>query len=186
MDVLNAIPIRDWQEKVDNDEEVILGSAFAAHRLVKVATGPSPVQRLRLLRYYYYALTFLKCASSKGRGPKKLPRRDELKNRMGDAPEVVIENIRRKFSERGEILKAHVDLLITHLCVFACIIDNFEVDTLDVRDDLGLEPKVMAQYFNEVGAKARLLKRAGKTVQMATLSLPLEFPKLRIVRQGRR
>ncbi|KAH8894980.1 RNA polymerase I associated factor, A49-like protein [Thozetella sp. PMI_491] len=185
-DVLNAIPIRDWQEKAETGEEVLLGSSFVAHRLNKVATGPSAVERLRLLRYLYFLLTFLKCAEGKGSRPKKIPKREDLKKHLSPAPEIVVENIRRKFSERGEILKAHVDLILTHLCAFACIIDNFEVDTTDLRNDLALEAKVISQYFNEIGARTRPLKRGGKPVQVATLALPLQFPKLRIVRQGRR
>jgi len=34
--------------------------------------------------------------------------------------------------------KWHVDNLITHICVFSLIVDNFNTDIHDLRNDLGI------------------------------------------------
>jgi len=184
-EVLNAIPIQDWQDKAEKSEPLMLSSRFVANRINKVAGGPSAVARLRLLRYLYFVLVFWKATTTgKVRGTRRLPKKDQLRKSLEPAPGIVIENIRRKFSDAGTM--QHIDLLMTHCCVFACLIDHFEVDTADIRDDLTLEAKEIGQYFNEIGAKSRPLKRGNRTVHVATLALPLQLPKLRHVRQANR
>ncbi|KAJ3473961.1 hypothetical protein NLG97_g10054 [Lecanicillium saksenae] len=77
--------------------------------------------------------------------------------------------------------KFHIDLLITHLCVFACIADNFEVDTQALREDLRIDDKTMNQYFREIGARVKPVskKAQGVVTSIARLVLPLDFPKQR-------
>jgi DNA-directed RNA polymerase I subunit RPA49 len=79
--------------------------------------------------------------------------------------------------------KTHVDLLMTHCCVFAAIIDNFELNTWDLREDLRLEQKALTQYFLEVGATVRQSKKGDKIDYIAKLALPLQFPKIRQIRR---
>ncbi|KAK4106814.1 RNA polymerase I associated factor, A49-like protein [Parathielavia hyrcaniae] len=179
-EVLNAIPVLEWQEKVRKTEPVQVPARFVAHRIVRVAGNEDGVQRLKLLRYLLWVIVFWTTTRpGRERGTKSIARRDDLREALGGAPEVVIENIRRKFSDNGVMRKAHIDLLMTHCCVFASIIDNFEVDTLDLREDLKLEQKDLNQYFVEIGARVRRSKAGDKFNHIAKLSLPLQFPKMR-------
>jgi DNA-directed RNA polymerase I subunit RPA49 len=183
-DVLNAIPILDWQDKCKQNEPIEVVSRFVANRVSRVAAGESAALRLKILRYYLWLVTFYNSARpGKERGTKSIALRDKLREDMEPAPEVVIENIRRKFSDNGVMRKLHMDLLFTHCCVFASIIDSFDVDTYDVKEDLKLEQKQINQYFQEIGARTRTAKKGDKAIHYAKLSIPLIFPRLRAHRQ---
>ncbi len=179
-EVLNAIPVLDWQEKVNKLEPVQVPARFVANRIVRVAGNEDGVHRLKLLRYLLWVIIFWTTTrQGKERGTKSIARRDDLREALAPAPEVVIENIRRKFSDSGVMRKAHIDLLMTHCCVFASIIDNFEVNTLDLREDLKLEQKQLSQYFVEIGARMKQSKAGDKVNHIAKLAIPLQFPKMR-------
>lgn len=92
--------------------------------------------------------------------------------------------------------KWHVDLLMSHLAVYSLIADNFSTDIWDLAQDVGLRTKDFKQYFFEIGAKCAKLKdmdraRAGLNQDqaqdhlLATLKLPIEFPKQRVIPQGK-
>lgn len=188
-DILNLVPIREWQEKVRHNENVPVPSRFVAARLNRIASNEDAVTRLRVLRYFAFVLMFyLNSKPGKVRGTRSLPSREKLREVLTPAPEAVIENIRRKFSDAGQMRKFHIDLLMTHCCVFACIIDNFEVDTQNLRDDLKIDQKTMNQYFHEIGGRIKPVvdKEKKTTVHMARLALPLEFPKQRHIVPKRR
>ncbi|KAK4158015.1 RNA polymerase I associated factor, A49-like protein [Chaetomidium leptoderma] len=179
-EVLNAIPVMDWQEQVNKLEPVQVPARFVAHRIVRVAGYEDGVPRLKLLRYLLWVIVFWSTTKQgRERGTKSIAKRDDLREALAPAPEVVIENIRRKFSDNGVMRKAHMDLLMTHCCVFASIIDNFEVNTLDLREDLKLEQKQLNQYFLEIGARMKQSKIDDKVNHIARLALPLQFPKMR-------
>ncbi|RYP79207.1 hypothetical protein DL771_000185 [Monosporascus sp. 5C6A] len=181
-DVLNAIPIKDWQDQIKKNLNKQHSSAFVAGRLVSIGQGPDAVTRLRTLRYLDLLIKFQRAAwAGKGRGAKRVPPKDKLREIMQPAPEPVIENIRRKFSANGEIRKFHVDLMHTYCCALAAILANYQFDTSALRYDMGLDEKQFAQYFREIGGRTQSVRRTekGTQVQMASLSLPLEFPKVR-------
>ncbi|KAF4497798.1 DNA-directed RNA polymerase A (I) chain [Fusarium agapanthi] len=181
-DILKLVPVREWQEKVQHKESIQVPSRFVAARVNRVAGNEEAVDRLRVLRYFYFVLLFyLHSKPGKARGTRTIAPRDKLREFLAPAPEAVIESIRRKFSDRGEMRKFHVDLLITHCCVFASIIDNFEVDTQNLRDDLKIDQKTMNAYFQEIGGRMKhvINKDTKQQVSVARLTLPLSFPKLR-------
>lgn len=183
-EVLNAVPILDWQEKTRNNEPIELVSRFVANRVTRVAANDGATLRLKILRYYLWLIIFYNSARpGKERGTKQIGKREQLRDQMSPAPEVVIENIRRKFSDGGVMRKLHMDLLCTHCCVFASILDSFDVDTYDVKEDLKLEQKQINQYFMEIGARTRQSKKGDTVMHMARLSLPLIFPRMRQIRQ---
>ncbi|KAK0711035.1 RNA polymerase I associated factor, A49-like protein [Lasiosphaeris hirsuta] len=182
-EVLNAIPVMDWQEKVEAQQAVEVPSRFIANRINRLAHNEGAVERLRVARYLLFILIFWATArQGKERGTKKIGSRRQLRELMAPAPEMVIENIRRKFSDNGAMRKTHIDLLMTHCCVFASIIDNFDVNTFDLREDLKIEQKQLSQYFMEVGARMKQVKNGDKVDHIAKLALPLVFPKIRKVR----
>ncbi|KAI8634619.1 RNA polymerase I associated factor, A49-like protein [Xylariaceae sp. FL1651] len=179
-DLLNAIPIKDWQEAVKKGTNKLLTSAFIASRLNAVGEGPNSATRLKALRYLEFLIKFSKCAKGGGRD-RKIPPTDKLRAMLQPAPEPVIQNIRRKFSSNQTIDKFHRDLLYTYCCALAAILSNYEFETSKIRFDLGLDDKQFAQYFREIGGKVKSVTGAekGTKVQMAVLSLPLDFPKVK-------
>ncbi|KAI1180135.1 RNA polymerase I associated factor, A49-like protein [Nemania sp. FL0916] len=185
IELLNAIPIKDWQDAVKKGANTMLQSAYIASRLNAIGEGPDPITRLKALRYLEFLIKFSKII--KGRTPK-IPPPDKFRQLLQPAPEPVIQNIRRKFSSNQLIDKFHRDLLYTYCCALAAMLSNFEFETSSIRYDLGLDEKQFAQYFREIGGKAKKVAGAqkGTQVQMASLSLPLEFPKVRYQRQKQR
>jgi DNA-directed RNA polymerase I subunit RPA49 len=190
-EIVKLIPVKEWRDAVKAGKEVITKSKYVAHRLSKAA---SDVQKLRALRYLLCLLEFFGSARSKGKGVRTLPYKDALRAAVPGVPEAVVEHIRQKFSVNGQMLKYQTDLLITHACALALVVDNFEVDMYDLREDLHLEVKEISQYFQEVGAKVApaneverkrlgLDKAAAQQRKFARLKLPLEFPKLRFARR---
>lgn len=188
-DILNQVPIREWQEKVKHKEGIQTHSQFVANRVNAIAGNDTSLQRLRILRYLSFVIVFyLISRPGRERGTRRVPPRDKLREQMDPAPEAVVENIRRKFSDAGNMRKFHIDLLMTHCCAFACIIDNFEVQTHDLRNDLRLDQSTINQYFNEIGARVKPVKSkegSGSTM-LARLTLPLNLPKQRVMAPKRR
>jgi DNA-directed RNA polymerase I subunit RPA49 len=191
VEILKLVPIKEWQDAVKAKKEVVTRSKFVAHRLQRVATD---VQKLRVLRYLLCLLEFFRAARQKGRGTRIVPKKEELRTTLSGIPEAVVESIRRKFSVNGQMQKYQVDLLITHACVLALIVDNFEVDMYDLMEDLQLEVKEISQYFHEVGAKVvaageverkklGLDKATATQHKFAKLKLPLDFPKVKFARK---
>ncbi|KAI1768741.1 RNA polymerase I associated factor, A49-like protein [Hypoxylon sp. FL1150] len=183
-EILNAIPIKDWQEQIKKQQNKATPSQFTSTRLVPIGEGPNPVHRLKALRYLEFLVRFVKAARpGKERGTKRVPPRDKLREILQPAPEPVIENIRRKFSASGEMRKFHTDLVYTYSCALASILSNYTFDTAPIRYDLGLDEKQFAQYFKEIGGKIKIAKEKGSNRrQIAVLALPLEFPKVRYQR----
>ncbi|KAH8782847.1 RNA polymerase I associated factor, A49-like protein [Diaporthe sp. PMI_573] len=183
-DILELIQVNDWAEAVKNNEDVQLRSRFVAHRINRIGSGESSVLRLRVLRYLYFLmLLYLTSKKGKEKGTKEVLKKDKLSEELSPAPPPVVEAIRRRFSDNGIMRKQHVDLLATHCCAFACILDNFETNTWDLKEDLRLEQKQMNQYFAEIGASIKRVKAEGRTDSVARLKLPLEFPKIRQMRR---
>jgi len=190
VDTMKLVPVREWKETVKAKKEVIVSSRFVARRIENAA---SSTEKLKILRYMLLLIDFYNSIRP-GRNPRMLPKRDQLKTILGDMPEAVLEGVKRKFTTDGTISKFQTDLLITHLCAFACLVDNFELDIWDLKEDLKLETKDMSVYFHEIGARVTAFSKVeGKKMGLenaeiaqrrtAKLKLPLEFPK---VSQGRR
>jgi DNA-directed RNA polymerase I subunit RPA49 len=187
--IMAHIPVREWASTLKANKEVVTNSRFVSHRVTKVATN---VEKLKILRYMLLALEILRVSKPKGKS-YMLPRRDELKTLVGDMPEAVLESFKRKFSDSGFISKFKFDLLTTHLCAMACLVDNYEVDVWDLKNDLKLEIRPMAQYFHEIGCKVGTFpeaerkrlgmeKAAAAQRRIAKLKLPLDFPKVAFAR----
>lgn len=185
-DTLNSLPFKDWQESIESGEGVSVSSRYVASRVNDVARGPNRTSRLRLLRYIYYLIVFYASATRKGR-TRKAARKKDFCEVTGASPQVA-SHIHNKFSERGEINSFHDALILTHLFAFASIIDNFELETQHLREDLGIDHEKFAQHFSEIGGRVVQAKErgTGKTMRVARLTLPLQFPKQRRVRQRRR
>ncbi|CAK7565351.1 MAG: DNA-directed RNA polymerase I subunit rpa49 [Sporothrix epigloea] len=183
-DVLASIPVRDWQQSAMAGEPISVYARYVAQRVATVAIREDALDQLRLMRYMYWLILYMQCARpGKERGTKRQLAREKLKEQMDGCPDAIVQHIRQRFSDNGTIRKFHMDLLMTHCAAFACILDNFEVDMLDLREDLKLEQKQMSQYFSEIGARIKIVKDGDKTKHIAKLMLPLRFPNSMRARQ---
>ena len=131
-------------------------------------------------------IAFLQLSRPGKLGVRKIPPRDKLRQALAPAPDSVVDSLRRNFSENGEMRKFHIDCLMTYACVFALTLDNFEMDSLELREDLRLEQKQIDSYFHEVGARTKAVaeKIDGKSINRykAKLAIPLKFPVQRFIR----
>lgn len=192
-DILRYLEVLDWQEAVKNKKQIRVGSRYVAGRIQPFAAN---VEKLKILKYMLLLIDFYNATRPIGRSKlRKLPKREDMAKVFARTSELVMENIKGKFSISGEMPAFKVDLLMTHLAALACLVDNFEVDLWDLRHDLKLEAKPMEQYFKEIGAKIRafpdamrkqmgLEKSAVAQRRIAKLSLPLEFPKVSFGRKA--
>ena len=196
VEILKAVPVLEWQNAIKAKKEIVVSSQYVASHIIKVAASS---EKLKILRYLLLLIEMHKGSKSKGARDKNkmLPKREEMKMIAGGMPEPVIENARRQFSTDGMMNKHQNDLLTTHICAIACLIDNYGVDLYDLQMDLGLEVKAMSQYFQEIGAKVGALpeqykkdlglsKAVAAQRRFAKLKLPLEFPKIPFARVARR
>ncbi|TIA58617.1 RNA polymerase I associated factor, A49-like protein [Aureobasidium pullulans] len=192
---MKALTVKEWQDTVAAGEDVKLTSRFVAHRIAAIATRDD-VQRLKALKYLMLLIEF-NLALKQGRGGKKVPPRDQLRQKLAEWPETLIESVRRKFSDNNELNKWHMDNLITHMAAISLFIDGYKTDTHDLREDLRLENKQMSQYFMELGCKVNNptekeqadFKIPNKAVaaqrRVAKLKIPLDFPKVRMMPRRR-
>lgn len=191
--IMKLVPVRQWMEALKANENVVTTSKFVSSRLARVSMD---VEKLKILRYMYLLLEIYN-KSKPARGAKSLPKREDMKAIAGDIPEAVLEDFRRKFTEGPWIRKFKSDLLITHLCALACLVDNFTVDIYDLQVDLKLDSKEMSQYFREIGAKIgalgemerkrqKLEKAIAAQHKVAKLQLPLVFPQMAFARSRKK
>ena len=192
VDILKVVPVFDWLQAIKAKKEIVVQSEYVAHRIQNTASSP---EKLKILRYLLLLIDLH--ISSKPKFSKRvLPRRDEMKRVAGGLPEAVVESVRRQFSSNGEMSKYQTDLLTTHICALACLVDNYTVDMYDLQSDLRLDTKGMSQYFQEIGAKIVALPEAVRKElgldkataaqrKVAKLKLPLEFPRVAFARRAR-
>ncbi|KAK4543049.1 hypothetical protein LTR36_005826 [Oleoguttula mirabilis] len=191
------VPVKEWQEKARADEEIKFSHRFPAHRVTAIGKGDD-ILRLKALSYLTLLLDFHDALQSGGRAAsKKVPKKDILDKKLAAWPDQLVDAVRRRFSNpANELPKWHMDNLYTHMCALSLYVDGWTTNTTDLKEDLKMENKVVAQYFNELGCKAgapteRERERMGKGVgkaqaaamRMARLKLPLEFPKARVGRK---
>lgn len=187
-EILNSIPIKDWQDSVKKGADIRSGNnVFVSHRLQAVAGGPNAVKHLRVLRYLDCLIKFQRAAKPRARGLFIVPQKDKLAELLEPVPSTVVENIRRRFTNKGEMRKFEIDLIRTWTCALAAIVGNYSIETSALRYDMGVDEKEFAQYWREIGGKVKIVKgeEKGTYKQVATLSLPLEFPQLRYQRTRR-
>lgn len=192
-----ALQVNDWIQAVAANQAIETPSRFVANRVEALASKKEIAVKLRALKYILALVSFNAALKPTRSGGRKLPPREDLKKKLSHLPPTLVESIKRKFAAGGELTKWHVDKMMTHAAALALYVDDYEVDTFDLREDLRLESKAMHQYFRELGAsvagpteRERERLKIGKLEAglhfIAKLKLPLEFPRQRIVAAKRR
>ncbi|CAI4219161.1 unnamed protein product [Parascedosporium putredinis] len=185
-EILNGIRIKDWQEACDKGEGVQLMSKFVASRLNNVARGPNSASRLRLLRYIYYLIVYYTNATRKRAGRTAMLKKD-FKSITG-ASDTISDHFLRTFTNgRGEINSYYDSLMLTHALALASVLDGFTFDVQFLREDLKIDMEKFSTHFKEIGGRVKELKEksTGRVKHVATLALPLQFPRQRRIRQRR-
>jgi DNA-directed RNA polymerase I subunit RPA49 len=190
-ELMSAISVKDWIDAAQAGEALTVGSRFVAKRMNKLAKSEEgrDIQKLKVLRFILICVNFLASLKSRGKGgPKALPPRAKMLELLGTTGPVV-DALRRRFvSEQNDLTRWHTDFLITHILAAALMVDDFEVDVNDLRDDLKLENKDIKRYFQELGCrvtppteternKMKITKAETVNHNIAKLKLPLQFPK---------
>ncbi|KAI9679058.1 MAG: DNA-directed RNA polymerase I subunit rpa49 [Trizodia sp. TS-e1964] len=194
-ETMALINIKKWQDAVAAKEAVTTSSRYVSNRLQNIVVSHD-TKKIKVLKYLLLLMEFYRSLKPGKGGAKKLPGREVLKKLL-DGSEYITERVRRKFVVASFLDKWHVDYLITHMAALCLIIDNFEVDIYDLKEDLNLKLTEMSKYFAEIGCKVVAISDAEKSRRhmtkaealahrMARLKLPLEFPKQRVYRSSKR
>ncbi|RYN58121.1 hypothetical protein AA0114_g2042 [Alternaria tenuissima] len=200
-ELMTILDVKDWVQASSAGQGVNVTSKYVAKRIVKLAKNKQ-IQKLKVLRFILLCINFNSALfGGGGPRPKKIPMKGKLETAMGeDTPAGQIMAIRRKFAPdggNGEMPRWNIDNLMTHIAAAALIVDDFEVDVNDLRDDLKLENKEIKQYFAELGCKLtaptqtdltrmKLTKAESANHFIAKLKLPLSFPRVGGARAKRR
>ncbi|CAN9271124.1 unnamed protein product [Alternaria alternata] len=218
-ELMTILDVKDWVQASSAGQGVNVTSKYVAKRIVKLAKNKQ-IQKLKVLRFILLCINFNSALfGGGGPRPKKIPMKGKLETAMGeDTPAGQIMAIRRKFAPEagnGEMPRWNIDNLMTHIAAAALIVDDFEVDVNDLRDDLEssrtrskpshkdllmlpmLTLRRIKQYFAELGCKLtaptqtdltrmKLTKAESANHFIAKLKLPLSFPRVGGARAKRR
>ncbi|KAK4569841.1 DNA-directed RNA polymerase I subunit rpa49 [Recurvomyces mirabilis] len=192
---LHLIPSKDWLDAVNAGEAILFSHRFPAKRVEGIAKSED-MEKLKALRYLTLLLEFHDVLQTAGRGGKKVPKKEVMTQKLGAWPTQLVESVRRFFAnERGELGKWELERLWCWVCALGLFVsEGWRMEMSDLKLDLKMENKQLAQYFSELGAKVSapsekdrevfgMTKAQAAVSRVARLRLPLEFPK---VRSGRR
>lgn len=195
--VLRQMTVKEWQDAVENKEDILTKSRFVSHRIQSVLSS-GDVRRLKTLKYLLLLLEWKDALIPAAKMGHHVRSDDKLREKLGSWGSELVRQVSDRFSELKKYVRGwHLDNLITHICALAITIDNFTTDVSDIKEDLRLENKSVRKYFKEIGArvvnpteseraKMKISKAEGVGHQLAKLRLPLAFPKLGMQRAKRK
>ncbi|KAL8785831.1 MAG: hypothetical protein Q9213_003138 [Squamulea squamosa] len=198
--ILRQMAVKDWQDAVEQDEEILTKSRFVSHRIQRIVSE-GDVRKIKTLRYLLLLIEWhnILLPAPRGKG-RKIPDRSLIREKLSGWGSDLADGVEKRFSDGGRILNSwHHDNLLTHICALCITVDpeNFKTDVYDIREDLKLDNKNMRKYFREIGCRIAapteaervrwgLGKAEAVSRLVAKLRLPLEFPKMRVIRAKRR
>lgn len=194
-DMMIALKVKPWVTAVEEGDGITVPSRFVVRR-VKQLVEDDDIKKLKLLKYVLVLEEFLKQCVANGKAGVRIPKREVLRENLGE-PDSVLDKLVERFTTNTKVTSWHAHLIRTTLAVLTLIIDDYETDTYDLREDLGMKPPEIAKYFAEVGARVRApgekrqknmkWTKAEATLHgIAKLQVPLDFPKPRIMPRSRR
>ncbi|KAF2999273.1 DNA-directed RNA polymerase I subunit rpa49 [Curvularia kusanoi] len=197
-ELMGLIPIKDWSDASEAGQGVQVNSKYVAKRILKLCRNKQ-VQKLKVLRFILLCINFnAALGGNAGRFARRIPPKGKLETLMNEDNIPLVNAIRRKFgSENNDMPRWNIDNLMTHVAAAALIVDDFEVDVNDLREDLKIENKEIKQYFHELGCrvgpptqtdmtKFKLTKAEAANHNVAKLRLPLTFPRVNIPTKKKR
>lgn len=198
-EVLRQMTTKGWQDAVEAGEEILTKSRFVSHR-IQTLVSSNDVRKLKTLKYLLLLLEWYNVLPASGKlGARSVPKPEHMYAKLEGWSSFLVDGVTTRFTEQGgrTVTRWHLDNLITHICALAVTVDGFTTDVYDLQQDLKLEMKDMRKYYREIGCQASppteaemrkmgIGKAEGKGRVMARLKLPLEFPKMRVMRAKRR
>ena len=196
VEVLKAVGVKEWIDKVKAGEDVQTKSLFVARRL-RATVQSGDVRKLKILKYLLLLVEWFKSLKPGARGGRRVPKLEDLPDLVAGWGSDIANSVSRRFAEGGALNKWHFDNLITHVLALTLTIDNYATDSHDILQDLKLEAKDLAKYYLELGCGVALptenertalglVKAEAATHRIARLRLPLVFPKMRVPAAGRK
>ena len=190
VNVLQAVGVKEWIDKVKAGQDVQTKSMFVARRL-KETVESGDVKKLKTLRYLLLLVEWYKSLKPGTKQGRKIPKLEEVPDLVAGWGSDIVNGIAKRFTEGGVVNKWCHDNLITHILALTLVLDNFVTDSHDIREDLKLETKDVPKYYQELGctvalpteterAAMNLKKAEAITHRLAKLRLPLVFPKMRV------
>lgn len=196
VEVLKAVGVKEWIDKVKAGEDVQTKSLFVARRL-RATVQSGDVRKVKILKYLLLLVEWFKSLKPGARGGRRVPKLEDLPDLVAGWGSDIANSVSRRFAEGGTLNKWHFDNLITHVLALTLTIDNYATDSHDILQDLKLEAKDLAKYYLELGCGVALptenertalglVKAEAATHRIARLRLPLVFPKMRVPAAGRK
>ncbi|KAA8910894.1 RNA polymerase I associated factor, A49-like protein [Sphaerosporella brunnea] len=195
-----SIWVSDWIK----NNHVNTKSTHVNKRAMVLITDSSKkhTRELKLLKYIASLIDFYRF-QQKGRG--KLPPLSKAKGSFHGTSPVILEGFYSRFTEAvsGQTIKGedgkikdsdrHMvsprleQKILFWLAILSLMVDKYDVDILDLKHDLNIQPREIAQAFREVGCQIRELTKLQYTTakmtlaearqhKRAVLKVPLEFP----------
>ena len=155
-EMLAGVKVKEWQDAVAEDQDVLTTSVFVSRRVRKIAAS-GEAKRLKLLKLLLGLLEWHRCLKPGRKGGKSLPTKEDVANAVKSVSGRTQGAIQRKFAPDMSVSPCHdrgfrradsgfsqmnrwaIDYFMTHVCALALIIDNFETNIADLREDLRLE-----------------------------------------------
>ena len=186
---LAAMGVKDWIDKVNAGQDVQLRSRYVARKLI-VTVKSGDVKKLKVMRYLLLLIEWFASMKTGAKSIKKVPKIEELGSLVEAYGSETVKNVARRFADGFQLNKWYNDNLITHILALAITLDNFTIDTHDIREDLKLEIREVDKYFHELGCSIalpseaeqnalKISKAEGRNHRIAKLRIPLTFPKMR-------
>lgn len=98
LDVLRVLPVRDWQESLEADEDILTTSRFVSGRM-RATVSSGNVRIIKALKYLLLLVQWYHCLKPGPRGTKKLPSGKEMGADIGEIREDLREEMRRRFAD---------------------------------------------------------------------------------------
>ena len=158
-ELMALIEVSDWVSASESGQGVEVGSRFVAKRITKLAKNKQ-YQKLKVLRFILLCVKLNDIAKPGKGGAKRIPPKGKFETAMGeDVPAALGNTIRRRFASEyvvpcllrscmltnfrnNDLPRWNIDNLITHACAAALIVDDFEVDVNDLKEDFKLDNKM--------------------------------------------
>ena len=97
IDMLRMLPVKEWQDAVAAQQDIVTSSQYISKRIVKVAKS-GIVKRLKTLRYLLILIEWYKSLRSGGHGNKRVPKLEEVKQKVPNTSDIILEKTRKRFS----------------------------------------------------------------------------------------
>ncbi|KAL7276886.1 DNA-directed RNA polymerase I subunit rpa49 [Rhizina undulata] len=183
--------VKEWEKGT-----VKTNSTYVKHHVQKLLQQETKnVKALKILKYISWMIDFyLYQAKSRGR----VHGIDRVKKILG-MDHVLVEGLFKRYTEKttsgneGDNKEMHTvppslaNKLLYYMVVLCLMVDGYDVDLFELKQDLEVQPKELIMAFKEVGCSVRELTKTQYTAmkmtkaeaaqhRRAVLKIPLEFP----------